>query len=192
MTVSAHTLVAPLRPACLGGGRLFAPQDEPHEEDVGEQATAEDEEEQDSGEWAAEEEHEEDEEVPVTEPGGPEGRNERDEPHEEDAGDQASAEEEEEQDSGEWAAEEEWRRREQCRERTYEEDEEVPATEVGRSEGSNECVSADRDESFLSYRPQTGRRTTRGASGASDTIQTTATSGGSINLLWETPCLPAI
>ena len=23
MTVSAHTLVAPLRPACLGGGRLF-------------------------------------------------------------------------------------------------------------------------------------------------------------------------
>jgi hypothetical protein len=46
--------------------------------------------------------------------------------------------------------------------------------------------------SFLSYRPQTGRRTTRGASGASDTIQTTATSGGSINLLWETPRLPAI
>ena len=51
-----------------------------------------------------------------------------------------------EQDSGEWAAEEEWRRREQCRERTYEEDEEVPATEAGGSEGSNECVSADRDE----------------------------------------------
>ena len=41
-----------------------------------------------------------------------------------DAGDQASAEEEEEQDSGEWAAEEEWRRSEQCR----------------------ECVSTDRDE----------------------------------------------
>ena len=37
-----------------------------------------------------------------------------------------------------------------------------------------------------------GRRTTRGASGSSDTIQTTATSGGSINLLLETPCLPAI
>ena len=39
-----------------GGTELFAPQDEPHEEDVGEQATAEDEEEQDSGEWVAEEE----------------------------------------------------------------------------------------------------------------------------------------
>jgi hypothetical protein len=65
-----------------------------------------------------------DEEVPVTKPGGPEGRNERNEPHEEDAGDQASAEEEEEQAFGEWAAEEEWRRSEQCR----------------------ECVSTDRDE----------------------------------------------
>jgi len=91
--------------------------------------------------------------------------------------------------SGKWAAEEE-----------HEEDEEVPATEAGGSEGSNERVSADSHEwlhgshekSFLSYRPQTGRRTTRGASGASDTIQTNATSGGSINLLWETPCLPAI
>ncbi len=31
-------------------------------------------------------------EVPVTKPGGPEGSNERDEPHGEDAGDQASAE----------------------------------------------------------------------------------------------------
>jgi hypothetical protein len=51
-------------------------------------------------------------------------------------------------------------------------------------------VSADSDESFLSYRAQTGRRTTRGASGSSDTIQTTATSGGSIKLLWEIPCLP--
>ena len=51
-----------------------------------------------------------------------------------------------EQDSGEWAAEEEWRRREQCRECTYEEDEEVPATEAGGSEGSNERVSADSDE----------------------------------------------
>ena len=46
-----------------GGTELFASQDESHEEDVGEQATAEDEEEQDSGEWAAEEEHEEDEEL---------------------------------------------------------------------------------------------------------------------------------
>ncbi len=45
------------------GTELFASQDESHEEDVGEQATAEDEEEQDSGEWAAEEEHEEDEEL---------------------------------------------------------------------------------------------------------------------------------
>ena len=83
------------------------------------------------------------------------------------------------QDPEEWAAEEE-----------HEEDEEGPATEAGGSEGSNESVSADSHESFLSYRPQTGRRTTRGASGASDTIQTTATSGGSIKLLWEIPCLP--
>ena len=60
-----------------GGTELFAPQDEPHEEDVGEQATAEDEEEQDSGEWVAEEEHEEDEEAPATEAGGSEGSNER-------------------------------------------------------------------------------------------------------------------
>ena len=128
----------------------------------------------------------EDEEVPVTEPGGPEGRNERDEPHEEEADDQATAEEEEEQDSGEWAAEEEWRRREQCRECTHEEDEEVPATEAGGSEGSNECVSADRDEmSFLTYRSQMRRSTTRGASGASDTTQITATSGRSIRRLWE-------
>jgi hypothetical protein len=37
-----------------GGTELFAPQDEPHEEDVGEQATAEEEEEQDSGERVAE------------------------------------------------------------------------------------------------------------------------------------------
>jgi hypothetical protein len=59
-----------------GGTELFAPQDEPHEEDVGEQATAEDEEEQDSGEWVAEEEHEEDEEAPATEAGGSEGSNE--------------------------------------------------------------------------------------------------------------------
>jgi hypothetical protein len=56
--------------------------------------------------------------------GGTEFFASQDEPHEEDAGDQASAEEEEEQDSGEWAAEEEWRRSEQCR----------------------ECVSTDRDE----------------------------------------------
>jgi len=90
--------------------------------------------------------HHQEDDSPVTEPGGPEGRNERDEPHEEEAGDQATAEEEEEEDSGEWAAEEDWRRREQCRECTYEEDEEVPATEAGGSEGSNECVSADRDE----------------------------------------------
>ncbi len=107
-----------------GGTEPFAPQDEPLEEDVGEQATAEAEEEQDSGEWVAEEEHEEDEEVPVNKPGRPEGRNERDEPLEEDAGDQASAEEEEEQDSGERTAEGEWRRSAQCR----------------------ECVSTDRDE----------------------------------------------
>jgi hypothetical protein len=40
-------------------------------------------------------------------------------------------------------------------------------------------------------RRKTGRRTTKGASGASDTIQTTATSVGSIKPLWETPCLPA-
>ena len=93
----------------------------------------------------------------------------------------ATAEDEEEQDSGEWAAEEE-----------HEEDEEVPATEAGGSEGSNESVSADSHEELPVFRPQMGRRTTRGASGASDTIQTTATSGGSINLLWETPCLPAI
>ena len=130
-----------------GGAGFITSQDESHEgEPAIDQASAEGEEEQDPGEWVAEEEYEEDEEVPVTKPGGPEGRNERDEPHEEDAGDQASAEEEEEQDSGEWAAEEEWRRREQCRECTYEEDEEVPATEAGGSEGSNECVSADRDE----------------------------------------------
>ena len=103
----------------------------------------------------------------------------QDEPHEEEpAIDQAPAEEEEKQDSGEWAAEEE-----------YEEDEEVPATEAGGAEGSNERVSADRDESFLSYRPQTGRRTTRGASGASDTIQKTATPGRSIKLSWKTPCM---
>ena len=37
-----------------GGTELFAPQDEPHEEDVGEQATAEEQEEQDSGERVAE------------------------------------------------------------------------------------------------------------------------------------------
>ena len=59
-----------------GGTEFFASQDESHEEDVGDQATAEDEEEQDSGEWAAEEEHEEDEEVPATEAGGSEGSNE--------------------------------------------------------------------------------------------------------------------
>jgi hypothetical protein len=59
-----------------GGTELFASQDESHEEDVGEQATAEDEEEQDPGEWAAEEEHEEDEEGPATEAGGSEGSNE--------------------------------------------------------------------------------------------------------------------
>jgi len=93
--------------------------------------------------------------------------------------DQAPAEEEEEQDPGEWAAEEE-----------YEEDEEVPATEAGGPKVSNERVSADSDESFLSYRPQTRRRTTRGASGSSDTIQTTATPGRSIKRLWEMTCLP--
>ena len=59
-----------------GGTELFASLDESHEEDVGEQATAEDEEEQDSGEWVAEEEHEEDEEAPATEAGGSEGSNE--------------------------------------------------------------------------------------------------------------------
>jgi hypothetical protein len=59
-----------------GGTEPFAPEDEPDEEDVGEQATAEDEEEQDSGEWVAEEEHEEDEEAPATEAGGSEGSNE--------------------------------------------------------------------------------------------------------------------
>jgi hypothetical protein len=108
-----------------GGAGFITSQDEPHEgEPAIDQASAEGKEEQDPGEWVAEEDYEEDEEVPVTKPGGPEGRNERDEPHEEDAGDQASAEEEEEQDSGEWAAEEEWRRSEQCR----------------------ECVSTDRDE----------------------------------------------
>ena len=108
-----------------GGAGFITSQDESHEgEPAIDQASAEGKEEQDPGEWVAEEEYEEDEEVPVTKPGGPEGRNERDEPHEEDAGDQASAEEEEEQDSGEWAAEEEWRRSEQCR----------------------ECVSTDRDE----------------------------------------------
>jgi hypothetical protein len=108
-----------------GGAGFITSQDEPHEgEPAIDQASAEGKEEQDPGEWVAEEDYEEDEEVPVTKPGGPEGRNERDEPHEEDAGDQASAEEEEEQDSGEWAAEEEWRRREQRR----------------------ECVSTDRDE----------------------------------------------
>ena len=73
------------------------------------------------------------------------------------------AEEEEEQDSGEWAAEEEWRRSEQCR----------------------ECVSTDRDESFLTYRIQTRRSTTRGAGGASDTTQITATPWRSIRRLWE-------
>ena len=72
--------------------------------------------------------------MPVTEPGGPEGRNERDEPHEEEAGDQATAEEEEEQDSGEWAAEEEWRRREQCRERTYDEDDYCYLSEASDSD----------------------------------------------------------
>ena len=108
-----------------GGAGFITSQDESHEgEPAIDQASAEGEEEQDPRERVAEEEYEEDEEVPVTKPGGPEGRNERDEPHEEDAGDQASAEEEEEQDSGEWAAEEEWRRSEQCR----------------------ECVSTDRDE----------------------------------------------
>ena len=59
----------------------------------------------------------------------------QDETHEGDAGDQATTEEEEEQDSGKWAAEEE-----------YEEDEEVPATEAGGSDRSNERVSADSDE----------------------------------------------
>jgi hypothetical protein len=103
----------------------------------------------------------------------------QDEPQEEPAIDQAPAEEEEEQDPGEWAAEEE-----------YEEDEEVPATEAGGPKVSNERVSADSDESFLSYRPQTRRRTTRGASGSSDTIQTTATPGRSIKRLWEMTCLP--
>jgi hypothetical protein len=61
---------------------------------------------------------------------------------------------------GEWAAEEE--------NEEHEEVEQVPATEAGGPEGSNERVSADSDESFLSYWPQTGRRTTKGASGASD------------------------
>jgi hypothetical protein len=125
------------------------------------------------------------EEVPVTEPGGPEGRNERDEPHEDEAGDQATAEEEEEQDSGEWAAEEEWRRREQCRECTYEEDEEAPATEAGGLEGSNECVSADRDEELsdvqVSDEEEHYERIERRFGYNPDK----ATSGRSIRRLWE-------
>jgi hypothetical protein len=61
-----------------GGTEFIASQDEPHEEEPAiDQAPAEEEEEQDSGEWAAEEEYEEDEEVPATEAGGSEGRNER-------------------------------------------------------------------------------------------------------------------
>ena len=62
---------------------------------------------------------------------------------------------------------------------------EVLATEPGGPEGRNERVSADRDESFLTYRSQTRRSTTRGASGASDTTQTTATPGRSVRRLWE-------
>jgi len=53
-----------------GGTGLLAPQDEPHEEEAGEQATAEEEEGPATGERAAEGEHEEDEEVSATECGG--------------------------------------------------------------------------------------------------------------------------
>jgi hypothetical protein len=115
--------------------------------------------------------------------GGKEFFASQDESHEEEAGDQATAEEEEEQDAGEWAAEEE-----------YEEDEEVPATEAGGSEGSNERVSTDSDEELPVLQASDGEEDNeRGERlfGYTDTIQTTATSGGSIKLLWEIPCLPA-
>ena len=49
---------------------LLAPQDEPHEEEAGDQAPAEEEEEPATEEWAAEGEHEEDEEASATEAGG--------------------------------------------------------------------------------------------------------------------------
>jgi hypothetical protein len=113
-----------------GGTELFASQDESHEEDVGEQATAEDEEEQDSGEWAAEEEHEEDEEVPATEAGGSEGSNES-----------VSADSHEE----------------------------LPVLQASDGEEDNE-----RSERRFGYNPDNGDV------------------WGSINLLWETPRLPAI
>ena len=101
----------------------------------------------------------------------------QDEPQEEDAGDQAPAEDEEEPATVEWVPEGE-----------HEEDEE--ARQASRRPATRVWVLTVM-RSFPSYRPQTGRMTTRGASGSSDTIQTTATSEGSIKLLWETPCLPA-
>ncbi len=63
-------------------------------------------------------------------------------------------------------AEEEWRRSEQCR----------------------ECVSTDRDEELSDVQDSDEEERaalTRGAGGASDTIQTTTTSGGSIRRSWE-------
>ena len=58
-----------------GGAEPLAPQDEPHEEEAGEQATAEEEEGPATGERAAEGEHEENEEVSANEAGGAEGSN---------------------------------------------------------------------------------------------------------------------
>jgi hypothetical protein len=94
----------------------------------------------------------------------------------------------------------------------HEEDEEASASEAGESEGRHESVGADGDEELpvpqasqeddddqprwrmmqhLPPRKKTGRRTTRGARGASDTIPTgKSTSGLSIKLVWKTPCLP--
>jgi len=64
----------------------------------------------------------------------------KDEPQEEEAGEQATAEEVEGPATGERAAEGE-----------HEEDEEVSATEAGGAEGSNESVGADGAEEF--FRP---------------------------------------
>ena len=96
----------------------------------------------------------------------------------------------------------------------HEEDEEASAYEEGESEGTvtSESVGTDGDEELpvpqasqeddddqprwrmmqhLPPRKKTGRRTTRGARGASDTIPTgKSTSGMSIKLLLMTPCLP--
>ena len=95
----------------------------------------------------------------------------------------------------------------------HEEDEEPSATKAGGSEGSNESGGTDGDEELpasqaprrtamtiqprwrmmqhLPPRKKTGRRTTGGASGCSDTTPTgSLTSGMSIKLLWKTPCLP--